>query len=266
MRPEKLIMQAFGPYAGTQEVDFTALGTSGLYLITGPTGAGKTTIFDAITYALYGRTSGEERSAVSMRSDYAKGELITKVELYFSHRGRQYHVVRMPGYEKKTRTGTIRSISEDASIELPEKAPVSGAREVTRVIQDEILHLDYNQFRQIAMIAQGEFRKLLTASTDERTKILQKIFLTQKYARLEEIVKDRAQKARDAYQICDGTVRSLFSGVACAEEGAGKDAVDALREANSLRAGEMAEAIQTVMKEDEKLLADLKAQQETVQN
>lgn len=266
MRPEKLIMQAFGPYAGTQEVDFTALGTSGLYLITGPTGAGKTTIFDAITYALYGQTSGEERSATSMRSDYAKDAVETQVELFFAHRGTNYHVVRKPGYEKKTRTGTTRNISEKASLEIPGEAPISGAKDVTRAIQDDILHLDYNQFRQIAMIAQGEFRKLLTASTDERTKILQKIFLTQKYARLEEIVKDKAQKARDAYQVRDGAVRSLFSGVACPEEGPGREAVEALREANSLRAGEMAEAIQTVMQEDTKLLADLKVQQEQVQN
>ena len=92
MKPEKLIMQAFGPYAGRQEVDFTILGDSGLYLITGPTGAGKTTIFDAITFALYGQTSGEERTAASMRSDYAAEKTETLVELTFPHRGKTYKV------------------------------------------------------------------------------------------------------------------------------------------------------------------------------
>ncbi len=264
MKPEKLIMQAFGPYAGRQEVDFSILGDSGLYLITGPTGAGKTTIFDAITFALYGQTSGEERTAASMRSDYAAEKTETFVELSFSHRGKTYQVTRAPGYVKTTRTGSTRNVSEKAELLIPGEPPVSGARDVTAKIQGDILHLDYNQFRQIAMIAQGEFRKLLTASTDERTRILQKLFLTQKYANLEAIVREKAQKIRDAYALKDAAVRTIYAGILPADTQAGCDA-KALQSADSLQAEKMEAALRLLLQEDGESLKGLLAKQKDLE-
>ena len=264
MKPEKLIMQAFGPYAGRQEVDFTILGDSGLYLITGPTGAGKTTIFDAITFALYGQTSGEERTAASMRSDYAAEKTETLVELTFTHRGKTYKVTREPGYVKTTRTGSTRNVSEKAELFIPGEPPVSGARDVTAKIQGDILHLDYNQFRQIAMIAQGEFRKLLSASTDERTKILQKLFMTQKYADLEAIVKEKAQKTRDAYALKDAALRTIYAGALLPDTDAGR-AAEALKSADSLQADTMHAALQTLLDEDGESLKGLLAEQKDLE-
>ncbi len=175
MKPLYLEMTAFGPYKDTQRIDFTTLGTDGLFLITGDTGAGKTTIFDAISYALYGLTSMPGRSAGSMRSDFAPESQATIVTFRFSHRGRQYEVMRQPAYTRHLLRGADRS----KTTTVPEKAeltgdgiqPVSGAKNVTDQVQNQILHLDHSQFCQVAMIAQGEFRKVLTASTDERTKI-----------------------------------------------------------------------------------------------
>ena len=200
MKPLYLEMTAFGPYKDTQRIDFTTLGTDGLFLITGDTGAGKTTIFDAISYALYGLTSMPGRSAGSMRSDFAPESQATIVTFRFSHRGRQYEIMRQPAYTRHLLRGADRS----KTTTVPEKAeltgdgiqPVSGAKNVTDLVQNQILHLDHSQFCQVAMIAQGEFRKVLTASTDERTKILQKIFLTEGYQRMSEILKARAASAR----------------------------------------------------------------------
>ena len=200
MKPLYLEMTAFGPYKDTQRIDFTMLGADGLFLITGDTGAGKTTIFDAISYALYGLTSMPGRSAGSMRSDFAPESQATIVTFRFSHRGRQYEIMRQPAYTRHLLRGADRS----KTTTVPEKAeltgdgiqPVSGAKNVTDLVQNQILHLDHSQFCQVAMIAQGEFRKVLTASTDERTKILQKIFLTEGYQRMSEILKTRTASAR----------------------------------------------------------------------
>ena len=200
MKPLYLEMTAFGPYKDTQRIDFTTLGADGLFLITGDTGAGKTTIFDAISYALYGLTSMPGRSAGSMRSDFAPESQATIVTFRFSHRGRQYEIMRQPAYTRHLLRGADRS----KTTTVPEKAeltgdgiqPVSGAKNVTDLVQNQILHLDHSQFCQVAMIAQGEFRKVLTASTDERTKILQKIFLTEGYQRMSEILKTRTASAR----------------------------------------------------------------------
>lgn len=257
MKPEKLVMCAFGPYAGTVTVDFSRLGDSGLYLVTGPTGAGKTTIFDAITYALYGQTSGQERSASDMRSDYAAENTETFVELTFSHRGKTCVVKRWPSYEKKTRTGNIRTVSEKAVLSLEGEAPIEHPKDVTKKIQDEILHLDYSQFRQIAMIAQGEFRKLLTADTDTRTKILQKIFLTQNYRLLGDILQEKASKTKSAYDALDAEVTRYFGDVKLTGSDASKKAAE-LSGKDSYSIAPMQEAVQALVSEDEKL-------QETVQ-
>ena len=161
MKPKKLVISAFGPYADRIELDFDRLG-GGLYLITGDTGAGKTTIFDAITFALYGEASGEIRKGEMFRSKYAKPEVRTFVELTFTYQGKDYTVKRNPEYLRPKDRGQGMTM-EKANAELifpDERQPVTKTSEVTKKVT-ELLGLDQRQFRQIAMIAQGDFQKLL---------------------------------------------------------------------------------------------------------
>ena len=153
MRPLRLSLSAFGPYAGTVMIDLEQLGTQGLYLITGDTGTGKTTIFDAITYALYGEPSGENREPSMFRSTYAKPETPTEVKLVFSYGGKTYTVRRNPEYERPSKRGDgIVKQKSDAELYLPDGRVVTKTREVTQEII-RIVGLDRDQFAQIAMIA-----------------------------------------------------------------------------------------------------------------
>lgn len=192
MKPIKLIMSAFGPYADEMPViDFTNFEEKGLFLISGDTGAGKTTIFDAICYALYGKTSGTYRDTKNLRSEYAKESVETFVDFYFSHQGKQYHVWRRPEYERKKQRGTgFTTINENAIFYCEDNSPIEGKTQVNDAIK-ELLHIDEKQFKQIAMIAQGEFWSLLNAKTDKRTEILRTIFRTSGYNNIEYKLKDR---------------------------------------------------------------------------
>ena len=192
MRPVKLVISAFGPYADTMpEIDFTKFDKNGLFLISGDTGAGKTTIFDAICFALYGTTSGSYRDTKNLRSEYAKDGVESYVDFYFTHQGKNFHVWRRPAYERKKLRGTgTTPISEKAVFYEEDKPPVEGIAPVGRKVV-EILHTDEKQFKQIAMIAQGEFWELLNAKTDARTEILRSIFMTDSYKNIEFRIKDR---------------------------------------------------------------------------
>ncbi len=192
MKPVKLIMSAFGPYAGVMPaIEFSQFEDKGLFLISGDTGAGKTTIFDAICFALYGETSGRFRDTKNLRSEYAKEGTQTYVDFYFTHQGRDYHVWRRPGYERKKQRGTgVTSVKENAVFYSGDSAPIEGKKQVNDAVK-ELLHIDEKQFKQIAMIAQGEFWALLNARTDERTKILRTIFQTSGYNNIEYRLKDR---------------------------------------------------------------------------
>ena len=192
MRPLNLTMSAFGPYAGQTTVDFSALGTTGLYLITGDTGAGKTTIFDAITYALYGEASGESRESSMLRSKYAADETPTFVELTFTNGGRTYTVRRNPEYTRPKTRGTGTTVQKaDAELTMPDGRVITKARDVTAAVTD-IIGVDREQFARIVMIAQGEFRKLLLAQTDERKAIFRQIFHTERYQALQNRLKEEA--------------------------------------------------------------------------
>ncbi len=181
MRPLKLKLSAFGPYKGVTEIDMEKLGERGLYLITGDTGAGKTTIFDAITFALFGEASGENRTAGMLRSKYAEPETPTEVEMCFRYRGQDYTVKRNPEYERPAKRGGGTTIQKaDAELWLPDGAVLTKPREVDRKIL-EILGVNHQQFSQIAMIAQGDFLKLLLADTKERQEIFRKLFETEHY-------------------------------------------------------------------------------------
>lgn len=168
MRPLKLTMSAFGPYAGETSIDFAKIGSKGLYLITGDTGAGKTTVFDAITFALYGEPSGGYRTSVMLRSKYAQEKTKTFVQLVFSYHGKEYMVKRNPEYMRPKAHGEgLTREAAYAELTCGDQPPYTGIREVNRKIC-EIIGLDRNQFTQVAMIAQGDFLKLLLASTDDR--------------------------------------------------------------------------------------------------
>ena len=196
MRPLKLTIAGFGPYAGVQELDFTRLGQQGLYLITGDTGAGKTTIFDAITFALFGEASGGDRSADMLRSKYAGLDAPTFVELTFAYDGKEYTVRRSPEYQrKKTRgAGTTRQAA-DAQLTYPDGRVVTKWKEVDRAVR-EVIGVSREQFAQVAMISQGSFRQLLQADTKQRQKIFRDIFGTGLYVSLQEELKERTAQVK----------------------------------------------------------------------
>lgn len=218
MRPKKLIMSAFGPYAGREEIDFEKLGESGLYLVTGDTGAGKTTIFDAITYALYGEASGGNRDKSMFRSKYAKPEIPTEVELHFSYGGKDYRIKRNPDYERpKTRGSGMTQEKANAELHYPDGRVVSKQKEVNDAVVG-IMGIDKKQFTQIAMIAQGDFLKLLTASTDDRQKIFRQIFKTDNYLQLQNKLKAETKKLQDQCDDIQKSIKQYVNGIRCSED------------------------------------------------
>lgn len=202
MRPLKLRMTAFGPFVGNTEnpveVDFTALGNEGLYLICGRTGAGKTSIFDAITFALYGEASGNARSDKMLRSKYASPDIPTKVELTFEYRDKTYTITRNPEYERpKARGNGMTKESASVTLTYPDGKILDGkVNDVNNKIK-EILGIDRDQFNQIAMISQGDFMKLLHADTKERQKIFREIFKTEKYEKIQKALSDKSKELKD---------------------------------------------------------------------
>lgn len=201
MKPVRLRISAFGPYAGEMELDMTKLGESGLYLITGDTGAGKTTIFDAITFALYGEASGENREPVMLRSKYAEPSVPTEVELTFSCGDKIYTVRRNPEYERPAKRGGGTTLQRaEAELVFPDGRTVTRLKDVNQGVR-EILGLDRNQFSQIAMIAQGDFMKLILADTRERQAIFREIFKTGYYRTLQEKLREESGRLRS---LCEG--------------------------------------------------------------
>ena len=199
MRPIKLVLSAFGPYASKIELDLSKLGENGVYLITGDTGAGKTTIFDAITFALFGKPSGDIRDVKTLRSEYAKEEIETYVELNFVYHDEEYHIYRRPEYTythvQKNGEVKQRSKATDAYLILPNGERIVKPTEVTKQVE-QLLGMKRDQFRQIAMIAQGSFLEILNADTKERGKLFEKVFMTSKYS----VLMDRLnQMAKESY-------------------------------------------------------------------
>ena len=215
MRPITLTMSAFGPYAAKTVIELDKLGTNGLYLITGDTGAGKTTIFDAITYALYGEASGNTRDVNMFRSKYAEPSTPTEVELTFEYAQKIYTVKRNPEYDRpKARGEGYTTEKANAELHYPDGRVVTRLKEVNKAIVD-IMGIDRSQFTQIAMIAQGDFLKLLLASTEDRKKIFQKIFRTQCYYQLQERLKAETSKLAVEYNQTGSSIRQYINGIAC---------------------------------------------------
>lgn len=192
MKPVKLIISAFGPYADEMPViNFEPFEKKGLFLICGDTGAGKTTIFDAICFALYGETSGSFRDTKNLRSEYASLSAESFVDFSFTHQGKEYRIYRKPSYDRPKQRGEgMITEKERAELYCEDKVPIEGTTQVNHAVI-ELLKIDFKQFKQIAMIAQGEFWDLLNASTEDRTKILRTIFMTSGYERMQYKLKER---------------------------------------------------------------------------
>ena len=215
MRPLKLTMSAFGPYAGRMELDFASLGTGGLYLITGDTGAGKTTIFDAISFALFGEASGGNREPGMLRSKYADPGTPTEVELVFRYAGKEFTVIRNPEYMRpKGRGEGLTKQTAGATLICPDRSPITKPKEVNMAVR-EILGLDREQFAQVAMIAQGDFLKLLLAETKERQKIFRNIFHTNLYVELQERLSKQANKVKYQWEDVLNSIQQYMDGILC---------------------------------------------------
>ena len=217
MRPIKLTVSAFGPYAGKTEFDFDKLGTGGLYLITGDTGAGKTTIFDAITYALYGDPSGNNREVSMFRSKYADIKTPTFVRLLFNYKGKEYIIERNPEYERAAQRGNgLTKQTAGVELTLPDGKPLTKTKEVENAINN-IIGINREQFCQIAMIAQGDFLKLLISPTKERIEIFRHIFKTKLYSDLQDRLKSELSVLNNDCSKIKQSISQYIGGINCAD-------------------------------------------------
>lgn len=219
MRPLHLEIRGIGPFAGEEHVPFDRLSEGGLYLITGDTGAGKTTIFDAVCFALFGEVSGEVRESGTLRSDYALPNQDSQVVFRFEQNSQEYVVTRNPAYERpKLRGKGMAKRPAGAQLTLPDGTVIDGEREVTRRVE-EILGLDRSQFKQMAMIAQGEFLKLLLANTKDRSAIFRKIFGTGLYSELQERLRQEAAEWKKRCEETERSIRQYLNDIQLEEEG-----------------------------------------------
>ena len=217
MRPIKLTLSAFGPYAGKMEFDFDKLGTGGLYLITGDTGAGKTTIFDAITYALYGDPSGNNREVSMFRSKYADIKTPTFVRLVFNYKGKEYTIERNPEYERAAQRGSgLTKQTAGVELILPDGKPLTKTKEVDNAINN-IIGINREQFCQIAMIAQGDFLKLLISPTKDRIEIFRHIFKTKLYSDLQDRLKSELSVLNNDCSKIKQSISQYISGINCSD-------------------------------------------------
>ena len=253
MRPLKLTMSAFGPYAGRVELDFETLGTGGLYLITGDTGAGKTTIFDAISFALFGEASGGNREPGMLRSKYADPATPTEVTLVFLYAGKEYTITRNPEYMKpkvrgKDKGDAMTKQIANATLTYPDGHLVTRPKEVTAAVRD-ILGIDREQFAQVAMIAQGDFLKLLLADTKERQKIFRNIFHTNLYVELQDQLSKQANKVKYQWEDVQDSIRQYIDGILCSEEYEHTDMVRQAKE-GALPIAEVLTALDALLESD----------------
>ncbi len=214
MKPLTLILHAFGPFEGTQEIDFSRFSDDGIFLITGKTGSGKTTIFDAISFALYGEPSGSVRQSDSLKSDFAPLSETCWAELCFLSQNEKYTVRRTPQQTVLKRNGEPRNLSSTASLTLPNGEIISGKNEVDQKIV-EILGLTKDQFRKIVLLPQGEFRSFLDADSKTRQEIFRRIFSTEQYAHFTEMLGEQSKalerRCRELSAAGEGVLRTIAS-------------------------------------------------------
>ncbi|MDO4620347.1 MAG: SMC family ATPase [Lachnospiraceae bacterium] len=267
MRPIKLTISAIGPFAGEMPpICFEQFEDSGIFLISGDTGAGKTTIFDAICYALFGVTSGSYRDTKQLRSDYADAATESFVEFCFSHQGREYRIRRKPAYARKKLNGSgmTKPKPEEAVLEEKGEVPIEGLKKVNDAVE-ALLGINAQQFKQIAMIAQGEFRELLTASTGDRTKILRSIFMTEGYDRIGDLLKARVDQSSQAKAEHERSIIQHFHDVRAGEPSEELEALQKKSEesGNAWNLEEMLALIDRLTEQDRKQLEELDRELQT---
>ena len=225
MKPIKLVISAFGPYKDRVEIDFSKLGESGIFLITGDTGSGKTTIFDALSFSLFGEASGSRRDNTGFRSDFASDEVDTFVKLEFEHKGVLYNLERKPRYKRRKKKGEGNTIvGGDASLNYLDNV-ITGDKNVTDKCV-EILGMNANQFKQIVMIAQGEFLELLFAKTKDRATIFRHIFDTAIYKDISDKLKDKYLVKKREYEDSCISIKSYINGIQIGKELFGDETIE----------------------------------------
>lgn len=269
MRPIKLVMTGFESYKDRTEISFEKLGSKGLYLITGDTGAGKTTIFDAITFALYGKASGEDRNPEMLRSHFADENTPTVVELDFESNGKKYHIKRNPDYQRKALRGEgITTETANAELFFSDdgrgREPVTGVSKVNAEIEN-ILNLKREQFCSIAMIAQGRFQELLLSRKEQKQELFRELFHTEKYERLQlQLKKDRS----DADSICRNLqlrLNEALGRIEVNENDADTEKIKRIKTTQYVKEEEI-EALKAFIIKDEKLLEDVLKQISSIEN
>ncbi len=253
MRVLQLEICGFGPYANQTKIDFTQLGTNGLYLICGDTGAGKTTVFDAIIFALYGEASGENRNTSMFRSKYALSDTPTYVKLTFLYKNKQYEITRNPEYERPSKRGDKLTLQRaEATLLNPDGKVITKLKDVQQSVI-ALLGVDKKQFCQIAMIAQGEFLKLILANTQERQQIFREIFHTQFYQQVQDQLRMKENTCKANYEQLKNSVQQYI------------DTIDSQHDFSNMFIEQQIELLELQNKEDEKLekqcIAEHEAQQ-----
>ena len=250
------MISGWGPYAERAEVDFSAFDQEGIFLITGPTGGGKTTIFDAISFALYGDVSGKNREKTSVRSDFAKADTDTFVELAFSHKGIHYRIRRAPKYARPKKRGEGYTISnETAELYVEEQEPIASVTEVNRALE-QIMGLNYEQFKQIAMIAQGEFLELLVANSRDRVEIFRNLFHTEDYEKLQRYLSIEAKHLLDRIK----TLRDRMKEAIASLEVVGNEELEELVEAEEYQYEKIFNQVKQLIENEKKEITILENQ------
>lgn len=268
MKPLKLTMSAFGPYSGTTIIDFNNLGSSGLFLISGDTGAGKTTIFDAIAYALFEKTSGQTRDINSIRSDFASLEVFTEVTLEFSHKGQVYTINRYPDQLRKSERGKgYAEQKKGVSILMPDGTKIDNRTQVKSIITDLLGGLGYDQFKQIALIAQGEFLELLLADSDKRNDILQKVFNTEFFKRVGTRLREKENKLKGECEDLEKSILQYIEGIKCSEESGKYSTIIELKKAKNMNmVNNILEVLESLIEEDTWIQGELNANINKLEN
>lgn len=260
MKPLRIVMSAFCPYADRTELDLASFGNQGLFLITGDTGAGKTTIFDAIAFALFGEASGSTRTVDTLRSDFAEPGTKTYVELTFLHKNKIYSITRNPRYERPKKSGEgVTTENSDATLLLPGGDVITGYREVTGKIVD-LLGINYRQFKQIAMIAQGEFLQLLLADSKERGDIFRRVFNTELYQTAQRLLKENEREAKNRCDSNEQSILQYISGITCPESEQGQMLFEKLGNATIHTAQDILTELQALIATDITTRDNLKQQ------
>ncbi len=227
MKPIKLTMEAFGPYSGRTVIDFEKFGSRGLFLISGDTGSGKTTIFDAISYALFDKTSGQSRGTNSIISDFAGEDTFTEVIFEFSHGGKIYTIRRYPDQMRKAKRGDrIVQQKKGVCLTMPNGKEIDSLTEANNAIVDLLGGLGYDQFKQISIIAQGEFLDLLLADNDKRNDILQKVFNTSFYESMGQLLRNKENELKNENKDIANSMKQLIVDIRCSEDSKYYDEVE----------------------------------------